>query len=121
MNTFIRFLITFLGMGLAVLTFTIINYYQVKHIDQDIKAIIIYQTKLLPLLIMFSMVVAISFNYGTRIFSNRIWVPALIYFAFEVVFAAICAYFFFKEVPSKGTLVGSIMCTVGAVVAIIWK
>ena len=116
-----RMIIVFTGMGLAVLTFTIINYYQVKNIDQNIKSIIIYQAKLLPLIVCFSMVVAISFNLGMRAFSNRVWVPFLLYLTFEVVFAAIMAYAFFREVPTKGTLIGSIMCISGAVLAIFWK
>ena len=126
MNTTGMVLITVLGMAFAVLTFTIINYYQVKHIENEdagksIKAILIYQTKLLPVIIAFSMVVAISFNFGKRAFADRVWVPALVYFAFEVIIAAICAYYFFREVPSKGTLVGSILCVAGAVLAMVWK
>ncbi len=121
MDSTLRLIIVFTGMGLAVLTFTIINYYQVKTIEQNIKSIIIYQAKLLPIIVCFSMVVAISFNLGMRAFANRIWVPFLLYLTFEVVFAALMAYVFFKEVPSKGTLVGSIMCVTGAVLAIVWK
>ena len=126
MNTTGMILVTVIGMGLAVLTFTIINYYQVRHIEDEdagksIKAILIYQTKLLPVLIALSMVVAISFNFGKRAFADRVWVPALVYFAFEVIIAAICAYYFFREVPSKGTLVGSILCVAGAVLAMVWK
>jgi len=121
MDSTLRMIIVFAGMGLAVLTFTTINYYQVKNIDQNIKSIIIYQAKLLPIIVCFSMVVAIAFNLGMRAFSNRVWVPFLLYLTFEVLFAAILAYAFFKEVPSKGTLVGSIMCIIGAIVAIIWK
>lgn len=126
MENWLKMLITVFGMGLAVLTFTLINYYQVKHIHNDdvgktVKAILIYQAKLMPLIISFSMVVAISFNIGMRAFANKVWVPALLYFAFEIVIAAICAYFFFREIPSKGTLVGSVLCTAGAVIAIVWK
>jgi len=121
MDSRMRLIIVITGMGLAVLTFTIINYYQVKKIDQNIKSIIIYQAKLLPIIVCFSMVVAISFNLGMRAFSNRVWVPFLLYLTFEVLFAAMMAYAFFREVPSKGTLVGSILCITGAVMAIIWK
>ncbi len=126
METTTKVLITVAGMGLAVFIFTAINYYQVKNIEKEtfaktVKAILIYQTKLLPVLILFSMVVAITFNLGKHTFGERVWVPALIYFAFEVLMAAALAYFFFKEVPSKGTLVGSILCTAGAIVAIAWK
>lgn len=126
MDENMKMFLTVAGMGLAVFTFTVINYYQVKTIENEsflktVKGILIYQTKLLPVIIMFSMVVAICFNLGMHSFGERVWVPALIYFAFEVVAAGILAYFFFGEVPSKGTLVGSILCTAGGVVAIIWK
>lgn len=121
MNPNIKILLIVFFMALAVLTFTIINYYQVKYIQEDIKAILLYQTRLLPLIILFSMIVAVTFNMGTRIFSERIWVPALLYFSFEVIFAGACAYFFFKEVPVKGTLVGGILVIIGSLLAIIWK
>jgi len=121
MNSTIKVTLIVLSMALAVLTFTIINYYQVKYIEEDIKAIVWYQTRLLPLIILFSMVVAITFNMGTRIFSNRIWVPALLYFSFEVLFAGLCAYFFFREIPARGTLVGGIMVVAGSLLAIFWK
>ena len=121
MDSTLRMIVVFIGMGLAVLTFTMINYYQVKNIDQNIRSIIIYEAKLLPIIVCFSMVVAIVFNLGMRAFSNRVWVPFLLYLTFEVLFAALLAYAFFREVPSKGTLVGSILCITGAVLAIVWR
>ncbi len=126
MDNRMKGLLVILGIAIAVMIFTIINYYQVKYIQKDnlvkkLMAIGVYQVKLIPLTFIFSLVVAASFNIGTKVFSNRVWVPALLYLTFEVIFAAIFAYLFFKEIPGKGTLVGGFLCTVGAILAIVWK
>jgi len=126
-----RWLIMFgvICLGFAVLT--VLNYWQIDHVGQ--KVVWGYRFRSVwsfwwglglisaPVLIFANVLFWTIYYYGYHFWFKKLWIIQITTYASSIFMMAIITWYWYGELPSKGTLVGTILCVAGAITSILWK
>lgn len=116
-------------LGLAILT--IMNYWQIDHVGE--KVFFGYRFRSVwsfwwvlgvvtaPALIFANVLFWAVYYYGYHFWFKKLWIIQLGTYAAGLFIMTIITWYWYGELPHKGTLVGTILCITGAMISILWR
>jgi len=127
----IRWLFMFgtLCLGFAILTG--LNYWQIDHVGdrlivgQRFNSIWafwgVFGVLAAPALVSVNMLFWAIYYFGYTFWFRKLWIIQISTYGAGLLMMAVITWYWYGELPSKGTLVGTALCIVGAVISIAWK
>lgn len=107
------FLTSFL---IANIMFSIINFYQAKHIIPTVWNLLKYNIYLLPVYFIVNFIITFTLNKAFGAI-GKMWPAIIMYWGTALVASVIFSFVFFKEIPKNNVLVGLILTISGIVIA----
>ena len=126
-----RWFLMFGTISLGFVILTILNYWQIDHVAG--KVIFGYRFKSVwtfwgvlglvtfPALLFANVIFWAVYYYGYHFWFNKLWIIQITTYASGLLIMAIITWYWYGEIPSKGTLVGAVLCISGALTSILWR
>ena len=127
----IRWLFMFGSLCLGFAILTTLNYWQIDHVGD--KLILGHRFKspwafwavfgvlAAPALVFVNMLFWAIYYFGYTFWFKKLWIIQISTYGAGLLIMAFITWYWYGEVPNKGTLVGAALCVTGAVTSIVWR
>jgi len=126
-----RWVIMFGVICLAFAVLTVINFWQIDHVEGKTMFGLhfgsvwsfwsIYGLVVFPAVVFANVLFWAIYYYGYHFWFKKLWIMQITTYAGGLIMMAIITWLWYGELPNKGTLVGIGLCAAGMLTSILWK